>query len=101
MSDLATRPLSSFKKQKILEDLNKMISDTPYNREFKERVYRSLIGDYTEEDVKRIEKEQEQLLEQIEREMEIKECIQASESKVFLGSVKEISNQYIDGNDET
>lgn len=93
--------LSNFQKKKIYEGLNRIISNTPYNQEFKEKIYRGLIGDYTEEDVKRIEIEQEQLLEQIEREMEIKECIPATESKVFLGTAKEISNQYIeDGNNE-
>jgi hypothetical protein len=101
MTDLAQPALSSFKKQKLQEYLNTLISDTPYNREFKERVYKSLIGDYTEEDIKRVDIEQQQLLEQIEKEMEIKECIPATESKVFLGTIKEISNQYIDGNHET
>jgi hypothetical protein len=79
-----------------MEGLNSMISDTPYNREFKERVFKSLIGEYTEEDVMRVNQEQDELLRQIDLEMENKECISASGSKVYLGSVKEISSQYIE-----
>jgi hypothetical protein len=89
-------PLSNFKKNKLLAQLNSMISDTPFNREFKERVFKSLTGEYTQEDVERIRQEQDELLRQIDEEMENKECISATESKVFLGSAKEISHQYIE-----
>ena len=99
MTDLAQpRPLSFFQKQRITENLNKMISDTPYNRDFKERVLKSMLGEYTEEDVKRVDEEQNYLLEQLEKEMEIKECIPATESKVFFGlaSQQQISDKYIE-----
>lgn len=108
MTDLANPTLSRFQKQKIMEGLNRVISDTPANREFKEKVFRSLIGDYTEEEIKLIQREEQEYLEQIEREMENKECIYATKGKVILGdvkatlpSVKEISTQYIHDNHET
>ena len=103
MTDLAKPTLSSshlttFKKKKIWEGLNSMISDTPHNREFKERVFKSLIGEYTEEDVKRAEEEQAELLRQIDIEMDNKVCVSATESKVFLGEAKQILAEYIDDN---
>jgi hypothetical protein len=101
MSDLAKPTLSSsymanIKKKKILSQLNSMISDTEFNREFKEKVLKSLLGEYTQEDVERARQEQEEILRQIDEEMENKECISATESKVILGSAKEISQQYIE-----
>lgn len=89
---------SSFMKNKARKYVESIISDTPYNREFREKVFKALVGDYTEEDILRAEQEQRELLEQIEREMENKECIQATESKVFLGTAEQISQQYIDDN---
>lgn len=90
--------ISNLKKNKIKEYLDSVISDTPYNREFRDKVFKALVGDYTEEDILRAEQEQRELLEQIECEMKNKECIQATESKVFLGSAEQISQQYIDDN---
>lgn len=90
---------SNFKKRKVNDYLNKIISDTPYNKDFKEKVFKALTGEYTEEDILRAEQEQRELLEQIESEMDFKECVPATESKVFLGTTaKEICDKYIDDN---
>lgn len=95
--DLATS-LPTFKLNKLKDGINKMISENPYTRDFKEKVIRALTGQYTEEDILRVEREQRELLEQIEREMEIKHSVEATESIVFLGTAKEICDKYIDDN---
>jgi hypothetical protein len=62
----------------------------------KEKIYRALIGDYTEEDILEAQREQQYILEQIEKEMEIKGCVDVQESKVILGETKEICDYSID-----
>ena len=92
------RTIPTFKLNKLKDGINQIISKNPYTEDFKEKVIRGLTGKYTEEDILRVEQEQRELLEQIEREMEIKHCVEAKESIVFLGTAKEIYNQYIDDN---
>lgn len=71
------------RKLKIKEYIDKLISNTGYNQEFKDRVIRSLTGDYTQEEIDNQEKETQEYLAQLEQEMTHKECIQAQPSQVF------------------
>jgi hypothetical protein len=72
------------RRENIEENINRTISNTPYNKEFKEKVIRALLGDYTEEDIKKEEEYQKELLNQLESEFLFKECIGVEETKVIF-----------------
>lgn len=71
------------KKQKIREYIDKIISPSPYNDEMKDRIVRSLTGEYTQEEIDEYERRTKEYLAQIEQEMINKHCIQSETSKVF------------------
>lgn len=77
------------KKLKIKEYIDKLISNTGYNQDFKERVIRSLTGDYTQEEIDNQEREAQEYLAQIEEEMIHKECIQPEPCIVFYNMTAE------------
>lgn len=62
--------MTQFEKNKIWKSLEKLFgkSNDPEREELKKKIFRGLIGDYTDEDLKRIEEEDRILLQKLEQE---------------------------------
>lgn len=69
------KEMTSFQKKRIMEHLGTIFGHSRANEEMKMKVYRGLIGDYTEDDIREIEEENAKLIEQINKEMEHHTCI--------------------------
>lgn len=69
------KEMTSFQKKRIMEHLNLIFGYSRANEEMKMKVYRGLIGDYTEDDIREIEQENTKLIELIDKEMENHTCI--------------------------
>lgn len=71
MSNQTKPKLYPFEKKKIRDQVESIFGDNPNYAEMKERVYRSLVGDYTEEDVDFYKEENKMILAKLEEETEI------------------------------
>jgi hypothetical protein len=84
-------------KKKIWEHLNRTFGKnlSPEREEFKVKVYRSLVGEYTQEDIEAAEREFQELKQQYISEMIYDDCSPPTESKVILGKIisQDIINQ--------
>lgn len=80
--------LTQFEKNKIWKSLEKLFgkSNDPEREEMKMKIFRGLIGDYTDEDLKRIEEEERILLQKIEQETVVG-IAPAEESVVIQGKL--------------
>ena len=90
-------------KKKIMEHLNRTFGRnlSPEREEFKMKVYRSLVGEYTQEDIEAAEREFQELKQQYITEMIYDDCSPPTESQVIMGKI--ISQEIIeqDGIDVT
>ncbi len=89
-------------KQRITETINRIISDSPYTQDFRDKVIRSLMGEYTQEEIEEEERRQQELLARLEFEFDFKHCIQPDEAKVFVGMTAQeiMARNNIEGQDE-
>lgn len=76
-------------KKKILQQLDRTFGKnlSPEREEFKMKVYRSLVGEYTQEDVEAAEREFQELKQKYMEEMMFDDCSPATESTVILGKL--------------
>ena len=90
-------------KRKVMEHLNRTFGKnlSPEREEFKMKVYKSLIGEYTQEDIDAAEKEFQELKQQYESELIYDDCSPVGECQVLLNKI--ISQESIeqDGIDVT
>jgi hypothetical protein len=86
-------------KRKILQQLDRTFGKnlSPEREEFKMKVYRSLVGEYTQEDIENAEREFQEMKQKYMEEMIYDDCSPATESEVISGKL--ISSSYIDGID--
>lgn len=99
MSNETKRKLYPFEKKKIRDQVDSIFGDNPNYKEMKERVYRSLIGDYTEEDVEYYKEENKAILAKLEQETDVGLAM-PEESQVIHGKI--MSQEYIEnGTTET
>lgn len=71
MSNQTKPKLYPFEKKKIRDQVDSIFGSNPNYKEMKERVYRSLIGDYSEEDIEFYKEENNAILAKLEQETEI------------------------------
>lgn len=88
--------LSSYQKKKIWQQLDRTFGKNlnPEREDFKLRVYRSLVGEYTQEDVEEAERELKELKDKYISEMLYDDCSPPTESTVIVGKL--ISQDGID-----
>jgi len=79
----------AFQKKKIMDHLDRVFGKnlSPERQEFKMKVYRSLVGDYTQEDIDNAEKEFQEMKQQYITEMIYDDCSPAGESQVIKGKI--------------
>lgn len=80
--------LTEFEKNKIWKSIDKLFgkSKDPDREEIKRKIFRGLIGDYTDEELKKIKEEEEILLQKIEQET-VLGIAPAEESVVIQGKL--------------
>lgn len=86
MSNETKPKLYPFEKKKIREQVDSIFGDNPNYKEMKERVYRSLIGDYTEEDIEFYKEENNVILAKLEQETEVGIAM-PEETQVIYGKI--------------
>jgi hypothetical protein len=82
-------------KRKIMEQLNRTFGKnlSPEREDFKMKVYRSLVGEYTQEDIENAEREFQETKDKYLSEMIYTDYSPAEESKVIHGKI--MSDEYI------
>jgi hypothetical protein len=90
-------------KRKVMEHLNRIFGKnlSPEREEFKMKVYRGIVGEYTQEDIEAAEREFQEVKNQYMTEMIYDDCSPAGECQVIKGKImsQEIIEQ--DGIDVT
>lgn len=85
--------LTQFEKNKIWKSIDLLFgkSKDPEREEMKKKIFRGMIGDYTEEDLKQIEEEEKMILEKLEQETVLGLAL-PEESVVIQGKLMSANN---------
>lgn len=81
--------LNSHQKKKVWQQIERTFgkNQSPEREEFKLKVYRGLVGEYTQEDVEAAEREFQEIKQMYLEEMVYDDCSPATESSVIVGKL--------------